>query len=143
MQISDVMTTSVRTIERGQSIRDAAEMMKDLGAGMVPVADGDSLVGAITDRDIAVRAVAEARGADTAVSEVMTEEVRYCFDDQDVDEVARNMGEQQLHRLPVVNRDKRLVGIVALADIAFTAGDRPGATALSGISEPRGAHAQS
>lgn len=90
----------------------------------------------ISDRDIAIRAVAHEKSPDTKVREVMTDEVLYCFEDQDVDEVARNMSDVQLHRLPVLNRDKRLVGIVALADIAQSAGARVTGKAVAGISQP-------
>jgi CBS domain-containing protein len=117
--------------------------MADIDAGAVPVGENDRLVGMITDRDIAVRAVAQGKGPDAKVREVMSEEVQYCFEDEDLDEVARNMGEIQVHRLPVVNRDKRLVGIVSLGDIARRGA--PGNTtgeALSGISRPGGQHSQ-
>ena len=143
MKIREVMSSDVRTASPDETIRQVARLMADIDAGAVPVGENDRLVGMITDRDIAVRAVAQGKGPDAKVREVMTEEVQYCFEDEDLDEVARNMGEIQVHRLPVVNRDKRLVGIVSLGDIARR--DARGNTtgeALSGISRPGGQHSQ-
>jgi CBS domain-containing protein len=96
----------------------------------------------ITDRDIAVRAVAQGKGPDTPVREVMTTDVKYCFDDEDTDQVARNMGDQQIRRLPVVNRDRRLVGILSLGDLAVMQGGQPAGEALTDISRPGGEHSQ-
>ncbi len=102
----------------------------------------DRLVGMITDRDIAIRAVAEGKGPDTSVREVMTQDVKYCFEDEDTDDVVRNMADQQVRRLPVVNRDKRLVGILSLGDLAVMEGARPAGEALAGVSQPGGEHSQ-
>src|SRR5439155_16215688 len=99
------------------TLNQAASMMKKLDSGVLPVGENDKLVGMLTDRDIAIRAVAEGKGPDTKVREVMSAEVRYCFDDEDVAHVAENMAELQVRRLPVVNREKRLVGIVSLGDL--------------------------
>ena len=118
MRVSEAMTRDVRVANPGQSIREVARMMDEIDAGALPVGEDDRLVGMITDRDIAVRAVAQGKGPDTPVREVMSREVKYCYDDEDLEHVAENMGELQVRRLPVVNRDKRLVGIVALGDIA-------------------------
>jgi CBS domain-containing protein len=144
MKIRDAMTRDVRMVRPNQTIRDAAHLMAELDIGALPVEDNDRLIGMITDRDIAVRAVAEGRAADTPVREIMTQEIKYCFDDQTVDEVTQNMGEQRLRRLPVVNRDKRLVGILSLGDLARDeeAQDEAG-EALCGISRPGGEHSQS
>jgi CBS domain-containing protein len=144
MKIREAMTRDVRMVRPDQTIREAAHLMAELDIGALPVEDGDRLVGMITDRDIAVRAVAEGRGADTMVREVMTNEVKYCFDDQDIEEVTRNMGEQRLRRLPVVDRNKRLVGILSLGDLALDEDvqDEAG-EALGGISRPGGEHSQS
>ncbi len=94
----------------------------------------------VTDRDIAVRVVAEGRGLDTPVRAVMTPEVKYCFDYEDVELVARNMGDQQVRRLPVLDQEKRLVGILSLGDVAVGAGAEPAGDALAGISRPGGQH---
>jgi CBS domain-containing protein len=120
--------------------------MMEADIGLMPVGDDDRLVGMLTDRDIAVRAVAAGMGPETPVADVMTEEVKYCFDDDDAEDVARNMGEQQIRRIPVVNRDKRLVGIVTLSDLASGNGNAD-ADALVGetlgnIARPGGMHSQ-
>jgi CBS domain-containing protein len=116
--------------------------MASLDAGVLPVGDKDRLVGMITDRDIAIRGIARGKGPDTPVREVMTEEVKYCFEDQEVDEVTRNMGDIQVRRLPVVNRDKRLVGILSLGDISKTGDGAATAEALNKITRPGGSHTQ-
>ena len=119
MRVSEAMTREVRIASPGQSIRDVAKIMDEINAGSIPVGDNDRLVGMITDRDIAIRAVATGKGPDTPVREVMTtEQVLYCYEDEELDHVAKNMSQQQVRRLPVVNRDKRLVGIVSLGDLA-------------------------
>ncbi len=144
MKIRDAMTRDVRMVRPDQTIREAAHLMAELDIGALPVQDNDRLVGMITDRDIAVRAVAEGHGADTRIGDVMSREIKYCYEDQTVDEVTRNMGEQRLRRLPVLNRDKRLVGILSLGDLALerSAQDEAG-HALGGISRPGGEHSQS
>jgi len=124
MFVSDVMTKGAECVRPGNSLREAAQKMKNLDVGPLPVCDNDRLVGMITDRDIAVRAVAEACDPrTTTVKDVMTPDVVYCFEDQDVQEAARRMQEHQVRRLVVLNRDKRLVGIVSLGDLAVEAGD--------------------
>lgn len=142
MQVSEAMTRDVRIATPDQSISDVARIMADCDVGSLPVGENDRLVGMITDRDIAVRAVAQGRSPDTKVREVMTQDVKYCFEDEDLASIAYNMGDIQLHRLPVVNRDKRLVGIVALADIANCEGAKPAGQAVCGISSPSGEQAQ-
>jgi CBS domain-containing protein len=118
--------------------------MAQLDIGALPVEESDRLVGMITDRDIAVRAVAQGRGADTPIRDVMSHDVKYCFEDQTIDEVTRNMGDIRVRRLPVLSREKRLVGILSLGDLAIdaTAQDEAG-EALGGISRPGGQHSQS
>jgi CBS domain-containing protein len=138
------MTRDVRLIKPDQSIREAARAMAELDIGVLPVEENDRLVGMITDRDITVRAVAQGLGPDTPVREVMSPEVKYCFEDQSIDEVTESMGENRIRRLPVLNRDKRLVGILSLGDLAIdeTAQDEAG-EALGRISRPGGLHSQS
>lgn len=136
MKIAEAMTRDVRVANPDQTIRQAAQMMAELDAGALPVGEHDRLVGMITDRDIAVRAVAHGKAPDTRIRDVMTDDVKYCFDDDEVEEVARNMADIQVRRLPVVNRDKRLVGIVAIADIAASEDIEVVGEAVSGISEP-------
>ena len=117
--------------------------MAEIDVGSLPVAENERIVGMVTDRDITVRAVAEGKGPNALVRDVMTPDVCYCFEDQELDEVAANMADIKVRRLPVVSRDERLVGIVSLADIALC-DDPNGAAkfALCGISEPGGEHSQ-
>ena len=141
MRVSDAMTREVRVASPGQSIREVAKIMAEIDAGAMPVGDNDRLVGMITDRDIAIRAVAEGKGPDTPVREVMsTETVLYCYEDEELDHVAKNMSQQQVRRLPVVNRDKRLVGIVSLGNIA-QAETKAASKAVKGVTKPGGQHA--
>ena len=114
-----------------------------VSVGAMPVGENDRLVGMITDRDIAIRAVAKGKGPDTPVREVMsTEKVLYCYEDEDLAHVAANMGEQQVRRLPVVNRDKRLVGIVSLGDVVQSEA-RSANKAVKGVTKPGAQHNQS
>lgn len=144
MKVSEAMTREVRLARPDQSIREIAQLMSEFDIGAVPVEENDRLVGMITDRDIAVRGIAEGRGPDTQVRDVMSRDIKYCFDDQSIDEVTRNMGDLQVRRLPVVNRDKRLVGILSLGDLAVENqwADEAG-EALSQISQPGGRTSQS
>jgi CBS domain-containing protein len=144
MKVSDCMTRDVRVAAPNQSLRDAASLMAELDVGILPVGDNDRLVGMITDRDIAVRGVACGLGPESTVQEVMTDNVKYCFADQSIEEVSRNMGDIQVRRLPVVDREKRLVGIISLSDIANGEGatDEAG-EALRDIAKPGGEHSQS
>lgn len=135
MQISEVMTRHAVTVSPAQSLRDASEIMERLDTGFLPVGENDELVGTITDRDIVVRGIAHGHGAGTDIGEVMSRDVLYCYEDQDVAEVAKNLGEQKVRRMPVVDREKRLVGVVSLGDIAADASaDKTAADALSDIS---------
>src|SRR5688572_21047710 len=143
MRVSEAMSRGVRIADPDQPIREAARMMAELDAGILPVAENERLVGMITDRDIAVRGVAAGMSPDTPIREVMTHEVRYCFDDEDIEDVAENMAEIKVRRLPVMNRQKRLVGIISLGDIALVSGPDPAGEAICGISEPGGLHSQS
>ena len=143
MRVSEAMTHDVRVARPDQSIQEAARITLDLDAGALPVGEGEQLMGMITDRDITVRAVAEGRGPETPVREVMTPDVTTCFDDEDLDTGARTMADQQVRRLPVLGRDNRVVGILSLGDMAIMQDARTAATALGGISEPGGEHSQS
>jgi CBS domain-containing protein len=139
MQVNEVMTHGVECVRPEDSVAAAAQKMKDLDVGALPVCgDNDRLAGMITDRDITVRATAGCCDpGGTFVRDVMTPNVIYCFEDQDVTEAARLMKENQVRRLVVLNRDKRLVGIVSLGDLAVDTGDEElaGAT-VSAVSEP-------
>jgi len=142
MQISQVMTRAVQTTSPEVSIQDAARLMAEIDAGILPVGEEDKLVGMVTDRDLALRALAQGKGPECKVRDVMTAEVKYCFEDEEVGDVARNMAEQKLQRLPVMNREKRLVGIVSLGDIAIQADSDVVDAAVTGIKEPGGPHTQ-
>ena len=137
MQVSDLMTRAVELIAPGDSIQDAARKMADEDFGVLPVAEFDRLVGMVTDRDIVTRAVARGRTGLTLVRDVMTTEVKYVFEDESSDAAARMMAQLQVKRLPVLSRQKRLVGILSLGDMASTrmTVDKAG-EALSAISRP-------
>jgi CBS domain-containing protein len=136
MKVADIMTRDVTVARPTDSIQDAARQMAQINVGSLPVCDGEKIKGMITDRDIAVRAVAEGRSFDTLVTEVMSNEVEYCFDTDDADEAADKMADSQIRRLPVVDKDKRLVGILALADVALNLKDKPTGKTLEDISQP-------
>jgi CBS domain-containing protein len=142
MRVSEAMTREVRACNPGQSISACARTMAEIDAGALPVAEGDRLVGMITDRDIAIRAVGAGKGPDTAVSEVMSRQLLYCFDDQDLDHIARSMGEARVRRLPVIDRESTLVGILSLADIAVKHVPQAAGDALARLSKHGGPHSQ-
>jgi len=142
MRVSEAMTREVRVATPGQSIRDVAKIMAEIDAGAMPVGENDKLVGMVTDRDIAIRGVALGKGPDTPVREVMsTEQVLYCYEDDELDKVAKNMGDEKVRRLPVVNKEKRLVGIVSIGNIAQREAKAVN-KAVKGVTKPGGAHQQ-
>ncbi len=142
MKVSDVMTSDVQLCTTEDTVREAAEAMAQLEVGLLPVAEDDHLVGMITDRDLAVRVLGKGRGPDTKIKAVMTPDVKYCFEDQDLESVCSNMGDIQVRRLPVLNRQKRLVGILSLGDIARSHERDATAASLQQISRPGGQHTQ-
>jgi CBS domain-containing protein len=142
MKVSDAMTSEVQLCTPDDTLKDAAQAMAALGVGLLPVTDNNRLVGMISDRDIAIRGIGMGRGPEGRVGDVMTADVKYCYDDQDLDQVSANMGEIQVRRLPVLNRNKQLVGIIALGDIALIQGGNGTGAALCGISRPGGQHVQ-
>lgn len=143
MKIREVMTRDVKLAKPDSTIEEAAQLMAQIDAGALLIGENDRLAGVITDRDIAIRGAAQGKDPRTSpVRDIMSGEVKYCFDDQELDEVTRNMGEQQIRRLAVLNRDKRLVGVVSLGDITVQAGGAKGGEALEGISQPGGQHNQ-
>jgi CBS domain-containing protein len=143
MRVSEAMTPQVKICTPGQTIREVAKTMAEIDAGAMPVGENDRLIGMITDRDIAVRGVAEGKGPDTPVREVMSEHVHYCYDDQELDKVAEDMAYVRVRRLPVVNREKRLVGILSLGDVARKDDHREVvAETVAGVSTPGGPHRQ-
>ena len=141
MQIRDVMCRDAKLTHPDDTLQQAAQLMKECDCGILPVADGDHLVGMITDRDMAIRAIAQGKGADCAVRDCMTQEVKYCFEDENAQHICQNMADIQVRRLPVMSRDKRLVGIVSLGDLARKEPNT--AKALKGIARPSEQHNQS
>ncbi|MBZ9769235.1 CBS domain-containing protein [Mesorhizobium sp. CA6] len=135
MQVQEIMCRRTELVGPNTTIRDAARKMRADNLGALPVGENDRLVGMVTDRDIVMRGVAEERSAgNTTVREVMSEHVHWCFDDADVTDAAKIMAKHQVRRLPVINRDKRLVGVIALADLGRT-DEEAAKIALEGISE--------
>lgn len=135
-KIGDVMTRDVQLTRPDQPIREAAELMARADVGSLPVSENDRLVGMVTDRDLALRAIGMGLGADTPVSEVMTSDIKYCHDHEDVASVAKNMAELGIRRMPVVDADKRLVGIVALSNIAQSGNQQASESLLDGVAQP-------
>ena len=137
LMIKDLMSRDVKVVSPDMTIEEAAKKMRDGDFGMMPVGEDDRMIGTISDRDIAIRAVAEGKDAGTKVRDVMTEGIAWAYEDASVEQAATIMSKRQVRRLPVVNRDKRLVGIVALGDFAVKSSEiRPTAQALSEISKP-------
>lgn len=135
-QVSQAMTRGVRTIAPHDTLVAAAQAMEELDIGALPVCDGDRLVGMLTDRDIVIRAVAQSCAIeDTKVADVMTEDTVCCFEDQSIDEVQEQMSDSQIRRVPVVDREKHLVGMLSLGDLAVKGGGRMDDT-LEAISQP-------
>jgi len=118
-KVSEVMTSDVKVVRPDESVQAAATIMSEENIGALPVCDGTRLKGMITDRDIVVRAVARGRGIDTPVREVMTEEVIWCAEDSDIHDLLKRMGSDQIRRVPVLDANRNLVGIVALGDLAI------------------------
>jgi CBS domain-containing protein len=136
MQVRDIMTTDVRLAAPDDDLQKAAATMARDGFGSLPVVDGDKLVGMLTDRDITVRAVAHGLSpAKCTVREVMSPDVRFVYDDESVEDAAAAMSKLKVRRLPVLDAHHRLVGIVALADVAVTEPE-PAGVALTSISQP-------
>lgn len=143
MQVKDAMTADVRLIDPDVTLAEAARTMSEIDAGILPVREEDRLVGMITDRDIAVRGIGAGLGPDAKVREVMSHEVKFCYDDDDVEDVSRNMADIQLRRLPVLSRDRRLVGILSIGDIAVHAKNATAGDALEGVARKSSQHNQS
>lgn len=142
MKVSEVMTRDVQTVRPDTTAQEAASFMLREDAGSMPVSEGDRLVGMITDRDIAVRGVAKGFGPDTPVRDLMTDEIICIRADDDVEEAATKMGEAQVRRLPVIDENERLCGIVSLGDLARETDDECAEEALEGVSQPGGEHRQ-
>jgi CBS domain-containing protein len=142
MKVSEVMTRDVQTVRPDEPVRQAASFMLSADAGSIPVTEGERLIGMITDRDIAVRGVAKGYGPDTPVRELMTNEVVSARTDDDIEDAATRMSEAQVRRLPVVDENQRLCGIVSLGDLSREADEECAERALQGVSQPGGQHQQ-
>lgn len=119
MYIKDVMTPHATLVTPSTSLKDAASKMAEDRIGFLPIGENDRLQGTVTDRDIVIRAVCQGKDPNTTrISEVLTDELIYCTENEDVDQVVRKMSEKQVRRLPVINDDKRLVGVVSIGDLA-------------------------
>lgn len=138
MKLHEIMTTKVEVARPDSTLRAVAQTMKSVNVGMVPVCDGDRVLGALTDRDIAIRAVAEGKDPNTTkAADVMTADITYCYEDDDVKDAAKKMQEEKIRRLIVINKDKRLVGIVSLGDLAVDMDDdKKAGQVLEKISAP-------
>ena len=144
MRVSECMTRDVQVVRPDQPIQEAAQFMLRAAAGSIPVVEEERLVGIITDRDIAVRAVAEGRGPETPVRDFMTDHTHCCYEDEEIEEVAMKMSDSQVRRFPVISRgDKRLIGIVSLGDLSRSDQSEAASVALGGVSDPGGRHDQS
>jgi CBS domain-containing protein len=136
MKIREIMTPDVRIASPRDTIQRAAQLMEETDCGLLPVGENDHLVGMLSDRDITVRAVARGKAPDQCtVGEVMSNDVKFVYEDETLEDASRNMSDLKVRRLPVLNRKKRLVGIVSLGDLALNAKDNAG-KALKEVSEP-------
>jgi CBS domain-containing protein len=142
MQVSKCMTRDVRIVDPDETLEQAARARAEIDSGILPVGENDRLVGMVTDRDIAIRGVGHGRSPDAKVREVMSAEVLYCFDDDDAEDVLNNMAETQVRRMPVLNRDKRLVGVVSISDLAGNGTDAHVGEVLHEIARPSARHSQ-
>jgi CBS domain-containing protein len=138
MQISEIMSRDVAIAAPGDSVQKVAQKMAEIDAGIIPVGEKDRLVGMISDRDIVLRAVAKGKAPGKCTArDVMSPDIKYCYEDEKLEDAARNMATLQVKRLPVLDRDKRLVGIVSLGDLACEPeADEHSKEALQGISQP-------
>ena len=143
MKVSEVMTRDVKTVRPDQTAKEAAGFMLSEDAGSMPVSDGDRLIGMITDRDIAVRGIAKGYGPETPVSELMSNDVVCARDDDDIEDVAAKMSRAQVRRMPIIDSDERLCGIVSLGDLSRDADSESAGQALQGVSAPGSKHDQS
>lgn len=140
MELRDIMTKHVHVVSPATTIREAAKQMRDLDTGFLPVCDEQAVIGLVTDRDIVVRALADGKDADSAVTSAMTETIVCMYEDDDVEEAAQVMEEKQIRRLIVLNRNQELAGIVSLADLSREVGDEElSGEILKNVSEPTGA----
>ena len=142
MKVSEVMTRDVQTVGPNEPVQRAASFMLGADAGSIPVTDGGRLIGMITDRDIAVRGIAKGYDPETPVRDLMTDDLVIVRVDDDVEDAATKMGEAQVRRLPVIDQEDRLCGIVSLGDLSRETDQDCASEALEGVSQPGGEHRQ-
>jgi CBS domain-containing protein len=135
MKISECMTTNPHIMQPEQSLQEAAQVMENMNIGFLPVGQDNQLVGVITDRDIAVRGIGAGSDAATPIQQVMSRDVQHCFEDDNVDAVLGTMGQLQMRRMPVLNRDNQVTGVVSLGDLSQVGKEANTAEALSAISK--------
>jgi len=137
MKLREIMTSNVEVIHPDDTLQTAAEKMRDRDIGCLPVCDGDRLIGVLTDRDLITRALAEGMESKAMLGrDLVTSPAIYCFEDQSVDEAAKLMHDNQIRRLVVLSRDKQMVGVVSLGDLAMSADDKLSGEVLQSVSEP-------
>lgn len=136
MKIAEIMTVDVHLTDPSESLQSAADTMLSKDVGCLPVGRDGKLVGMLTDRDIVVRGIARGLGPDARVQDAMSGDIRYCYEDEDLSHVASNMADLQVRRLPVVNRNKELVGVVSLADFAHSGENKPAGELTRGVAVP-------
>lgn len=136
MKVSEVMSRDVKVARPQDTIRSVAQRMTQIDVGSMPICEGGKVTGIVTDRDIVIRVVGEGRSFETPVCDVMTANVEFCLEDDELDAAADKMAEAQVRRLPVLDRENRLVGVLALGDVALKAKDRTAGETLEDISEP-------
>ena len=142
MKVSECMTQNVTLADPDMTLCEAARLMAKCDAGVLPVGENDRLVGMITDRDIAIRGIGENKGPDATVREAMSREVQWCYADDDIDDCLQRMADEQIRRMPVLNRDKRLVGIISIGDLSASAPPQRAGIALESISRHTSQHSQ-
>ncbi len=136
MKVKEIMTREVKYIDPNSTVKEAARQMREKDVGALPVGENDRLIGVITDRDITIRAIANGHDPDSiTIKQVMTPKTLYCYEEDSVEDAAKNMGQNQVRRFPVLNTDKRLVGIISLGDIVSKGAKPAAAEALFLISK--------
>jgi len=142
MKVSECMTPKVTLADPDMTLGEAARLMAKCDAGVLPVGENDRLIGMITDRDIAIRGIGENKGPDATVREAMSREVQWCNAEDDIDDCLQRMADEQIRRMPVLNRDKRLVGIISIGDLSASAPPQRAGVTLESISRHTSQHSQ-
>lgn len=137
MQVKNEMTTKIEVVKPETSAKEVSQKMRDLTIGALPVCENNRLVGIVTDRDITIRLTAEGKDpSSTKVKEIMSSKVEWCFEDEEVEKIAAKMENKKIRRLPVINHDKKLVGMLSLGDLALRGSRETACKILEKVSEP-------